>query len=286
MDANEVVKLLEYYKIPNISIHGDRITCACPIHNGKNTNAFSIYLSEGRYYCFSQCGGGTILDLISQLSKCSILESKKILEDVSCSSYVARRRNYSSRQYNTPLTQNELDKIYKETLPLLSYRGFLSKTLRDFDVRICYSGRFKDRVLVPVHDIRGRIITFYTRAISDKVFPKHFPTHNYSKTLNLFNYFRIKNRNRVIVCEGEFDCMRLYEYGYQAVALSGKSLSSYQHSLLRKFKLVDIMLDGDDAGRDGTEKIYKQLKNSRIIKLSEGMDPCATDLISIINLVD
>jgi DNA primase len=59
-------------------------------------------------------------------------------------------------------------------------------------------------------------------------------------------------RRRVVIVEGFFDCLKLRAAGFPCVALMGSSMSKAQEELIvRHFKVACILLDGDDAGRDG-----------------------------------
>jgi len=62
------------------------------------------------------------------------------------------------------------------------------------------------------------------------------------------------SRLTVVVVEGFFDCIRVDEAGYPCVALMGSSLSAEQEELVyRYFARVILLLDGDAAGRAGTD---------------------------------
>lgn len=46
--------------------HGERYSCACPLHGGDNVTAFSIYKKDGldRWHCFTNCGGGDVINFV------------------------------------------------------------------------------------------------------------------------------------------------------------------------------------------------------------------------------
>ena len=73
----------------------------------------------------------------------------------------------------------------------------------------------------------------------------------------------------VYVCEGLFDCLRLWCRGRVAVAGFGCLFSEYQLQLLKELptrKLI-LALDNDKAGRDGALKIRKAVKNKLITEV-------------------
>ena len=79
----------------------------------------------------------------------------------------------------------------------------------------------------------------------------------------LFNYHRAAagSDRRVVVVEGFFDCMRVYQAGFASVmALMGAALSPQQADLLvGRFPEIVLMLDGDPAGRAGTQDAAARL---------------------------
>jgi DNA primase len=81
----------------------------------------------------------------------------------------------------------------------------------------------------------------------------------------------------VVLVEGSFDCMKASEAGFPCVALMGCSMSQHQHELLtRHFRLVVLMLDGDEAGRAAKQEIANRLMYShwvRGVSLAQGIQP-------------
>ena len=69
-----------------------------------------------------------------------------------------------------------------------------------------------------------------------------------------------KDCKSVIVCESVFNALTAVVYGYNAVALLGTG-NQYQIDQLKKLGVREftICLDGDEAGRKGTEKLKKAL---------------------------
>jgi hypothetical protein len=85
----------------------------------------------------------------------------------------------------------------------------------------------------------------------------------------LFNYDNAvkTGKDYVILVEGVFDCMRLFVWGFNAVALCGTKLSAHNRSLLLKqFEKIYIALDNDigkskNAGQLSAQAIKDSLKN-------------------------
>ena len=54
---------------------------ACPIHGGKNGTSFNVDTAKNVFHCFSECGGGNVLDLVMKIEDCSIREAGEKLSD-------------------------------------------------------------------------------------------------------------------------------------------------------------------------------------------------------------
>ena len=88
-----------------------------------------------------------------------------------------------------------------------------------------------------------------------------------------------------MVVEGFFGCMRVQEAGFPVVALMGSSLAEEQARLLGAyFRNVALLLDGDEAGRRGSEEGLLRLGRLgyvRSIALPEGQAPDEMSLAEI-----
>ena len=112
--------------------------------------------------------------------------------------------------------------------------------------------------------------------------PKYFRRPHKGKVSNiLFPLDKVKNTNYVILVEGLFDMLNMWQLGYKnTLAIFGASnFGRAKLDLVDKIGVnrVDIMMDSDAPGQMAAEKIQSLLdsKNiySRIIKLPLGRDP-------------
>lgn len=144
--------------------------------------------------------------------------------------------------------------------------------------------RFRNRVIFPVFDYRGRVIGFGGRVLDDSK-PKYLnspETALFKKGINLYGLnFAIKNNiNRTfIIVEGYMDCISLHQYGIKnAVASLGTALTKNQAKFLKRYAdKVIISYDADAAGQMATLRGLKILREVglevSIIKVPEGKDP-------------
>lgn len=148
--------------------------------------------------------------------------------------------------------------------------------------------RFRDRVMFPIRDVRGRTIAFGGRVLGDAK-PKYLnspETPVFHKGRELYGLFEARQANpkleRVVIVEGYMDVVALAQFGIRyAVATLGTSTS--EEHLLRLFRLVNEVVfcfDGDRAGRQAAsralEAVLPQMidgREARFLFLPEGDDP-------------
>ncbi len=153
-----------------------------------------------------------------------------------------------------------------------------------------YYDRFRDRLMIPILDLRGRVIGFGGRTLSDEQ-PKYLnspETELFDKGNTLYGLDRAKDSisktDRAVVVEGYFDVIALHAVGVtSAVAALGTALSSNQVKQLVKFtesKQIILNFDADKAGNiaaeraigEVTELAYQGQLQLRILNLPTGKD--------------
>ncbi|MCF5746406.1 MULTISPECIES: DNA primase [Pseudomonas syringae group] len=148
--------------------------------------------------------------------------------------------------------------------------------------------RFRDRVMFPIRDSRGRVIAFGGRVLGDDK-PKYLnspETPVFHKGQELYGLFEARKFNRnldeIIVVEGYMDVIALAQQGLRnAVATLGTATS--EEHLKRLFRVVPNVLfcfDGDQAGRNAAWRALEATlsnlqdgRRARFLFLPEGEDP-------------
>ena len=151
-----------------------------------------------------------------------------------------------------------------------------------------YYDRFRDRIMFPIHDQRGRIIGFGGR-ILDQGEPKYLnspETPLFQKGHELYGLYHVlkaqRKIERILLVEGYMDVIALFQHGIEyAVATLGTATSS--HHLQRLFRYTPEIIfcfDGDNAGRTAAwralEVAFPLLHDNvqiRFLFLPEGEDP-------------
>lgn len=148
--------------------------------------------------------------------------------------------------------------------------------------------RFRDRVIFPIVNQRGKVIAMGGRVLGDGK-PKYLnspETPLFSKSHELYGLHHIrkfaKNLSRIVVVEGYMDVIALAQFGiHYAVATLGTSVGKpHLEMLFRRVDHVVFCFDGDEAGRKaafrGMEAALPMMEDGRQVKflfLQEGEDP-------------
>ncbi|HVX79989.1 MAG TPA: DNA primase [Devosiaceae bacterium] len=156
------------------------------------------------------------------------------------------------------------------------------------DIAVPYD-RFRNRVMFPIADFRGRIVAFGGRALSADVPAKYLnspETELFHKRLTLYNGQTARTAARdgkpVIVVEGYLDVITAVMAGFEgAVAPLGTALTEEHVGLLWRMSESPILcFDGDAAGLKAAERaadlvlpLLKPGQTVRIATLPGGLDP-------------
>ena len=169
-------------------------------------------------------------------------------------------------------------------LDLLERAGLFSRSDngRVFD-------KFRDRVMFPIHDRRGRVIAFGGRVLDPKDSPKYLnspETALFHKGRELYGLWQVRQTHtkipRLIVVEGYTDVVALAQHGIlEAVATLGTATTADHAELLfRNAPDVYFCFDGDAAGRRAAtramESVLPRMKDGRqafFLFLPDGEDP-------------
>lgn len=148
--------------------------------------------------------------------------------------------------------------------------------------------RFRDRIMFPIRDKRGRVIAFGGRVLDDST-PKYLnspETPIFQKGQEVYGLYELLQKNskpdRILIVEGYMDVIALTQFGVDyAVATLGTASSKSHFDLLFRFtsELV-LCFDGDAAGYKAAwravEAAFPSLRDNRQVRimiLPEGQDP-------------
>ena len=178
----------------------------------------------------------------------------------------------------------KFDELYQE----LKKQGFeepeiLESGLVNKNDRGQYIDRYRNRLMFPICDTRGRVIAFGGRVLDDSK-PKYINSPEnvvYSKGRNLFglNVAKKGDTKQLLIVEGYMDVISLHQRGItNVVAPLGTALTQQQGWLLRKnSEKIIVSFDSDEAGMMAKMRALDILQNMgcdlRILQMEGAKDP-------------
>lgn len=190
------------------------------------------------------------------------------------------------KRFGLGLAQDEWDGLIKsfsgKELSILEQVGLIIKRKDQSG----YYDRFRNRIIFPIIDVRGKVIGFGGRVMDDSL-PKYLnspETILFNKSKTLYGLNLAKNHieswdDTIIVTEGYMDVIALHNAGIEnAVATLGTALTKEHGKLLDRYaKTVVICYDSDAAGVKATLRSVEVLKDIKamvkVLQLGEGLDP-------------
>jgi DNA primase len=279
--------LLRRYQVKLRRSGPDQYRGCCPIHGGQGQDAFHANLTRNLFHCFSCGAGGSVLDFVAAMERCSLREAALKLTSqpaapmqalAATPTTTAKQRATRKSNVSTPLgfTLRGIDSSH----PYLASRGIHQATAEHFGIGWYRGpGIFSGRLVIPIHNDRGELVAYCGRALDASPPRYRFPS-GFAKSEVLFNLHRAAaaGHQSAVVVEGFFDCLKLHQAGMPAVvALMGAALyESQQRTLLQHFKHVILMLDGDPAGRRATARLIHRLQphaSLDVTNLPDGVQP-------------
>jgi DNA primase len=189
------------------------------------------------------------------------------------------------RKFGIGYADGEWDSLYKYFME----KGTDSKVLLELGL-ISYSNgkyydKYRDRVIFPIINTRGKVIGFGGRTLGDGT-PKYLNSPEspvFLKKNNLYglNLTRqdINKENYVILVEGYMDVISLYQHGVRNVSASlGTALTENQAAMLKRYTdNVILSYDSDAAGQAaalrGMDILHKSGCKVKVLHVTDGKDP-------------
>ena len=199
--------------------------------------------------------------------------------------YVKQRKltNETLEAYNLGFSGN-FDELYQA----LRKEGFkdeeiLESGLVNKNDNGKYIDRYRNRFMIPILDVRNRVIAFGGRVLDDSK-PKYINSPEnvvYSKGKHLFglNVAKKGNTKKLLIVEGYMDAISLHQRGITNVVASlGTALTTNQGWLLRKnTEEVILGFDSDGAGQKAVMRAMEVMQNMgcdmRVLQMTGAKDP-------------
>lgn len=266
----------------------DELIGLCPFHE-ETTGSFHASMTKNIFHCFGCQRKGDILDFVALTEGVDARQAAFIIQEWFRVLSGAISRSEMPDPENQAVVSGGLDEAGGEN-PLLAFRlrdldpnhpylvarGLEKETIEYFGLGYCSRGLMRGRVVIPIQNERGELVAYSGRYPGDppKGQPKYLLPSGFRKSQVVFNLNRaseIAKENGLVVVEGFFDVLRVWQSGFhQVVAIMGSSLSERQRDLLVAAVGADgkisLLLDQDDAGRAGVSQCLEGLSSQVFVK--------------------
>ncbi|MEQ8798995.1 MAG: DNA primase [Salinisphaeraceae bacterium] len=306
---------------------GREYQACCPFHDEK-TPSFTVSPAKQFYHCFGCGAHGTALSFLMEYERLEFREAVEALAGQAGMTIPEEARGagpdadtqkplFAVLEQAGRLYQNQLRQS-PAAIDYLKSRGITGATAKAFGIGYAPDSweflrgqvrdrqaavtaglliekdngqaydRFRNRIMFPIRDGRGRVIGFGGRALGDD--PAKYlnspETPLFHKGRSLYGLFEarqaLREIPRMLLVEGYMDVVALAQHGFaNAVATLGTATTAeHLNALFRATDEVVFCFDGDRAGRDAAWRaldnalpVMRGTRRARFLFLPEGEDP-------------
>ena len=321
----DIVQLIDA-RIP-LRKKGKNYIACCPFHSEK-TPSFTVTPEKQFYYCFGCSMGGNGFSFLMEYEKISFVEAVNLLAEqmgMEVPQHAKQQEVYKVAANLYGLLEKVTQFYAKElrhnthAINYLKQRGLSGEIAKKFNLGYAppawdsllktfndtenlfaagllvkksegpgYYDRFRDRILFPIRDRRGRVIGFGGRVLAQQE-PKYLNSpetalfHKGKELYGLYETFQANRQlERILVVEGYMDVLALFQADFPfTVATLGTATSRDQISrLMSHTQEIIFCFDGDVAGRKAAWRVLEQSLDLltdgyilRFLLLPNGEDP-------------
>lgn len=243
------------------------VVCPNPDHVTTKRH-FQINIQAGLVHCFAGCGiSGTFEHAISTVEGITNRAARKQILKHSRIGNAPIPRKRGKRTANTlpPLDLQDFTFLPQAAVEYLGKRGITDTSVANWQMRWDMD---ELRIVIPVHDQRGRLRFFIKRGVKDSQIPKYlYWPEGVERNSVLFGLDRIDlgmiRSEGIVLVEGSIDVIRNHQHDLRnTVGLLGSKLSFEQAQLISNLrpKRVITMFDADVSGIEATISVRKRIK--------------------------
>jgi len=267
------------YSLRDAKVTQGWVGVQCPFCGGDKY--FLGYNLHGGFFNCWRCGGHPVPETIRKIFKIEWHEVFKLVKQYDTIPNRIQKKNNNRVSY-IQLPSAELTYAEKQ---YIEGRNYSVPTLQKlYDIRSGgLTGEFQYRVVFPIMDQRGRVVSLVGRSIHKNFTPSYYGLTPEKSIIpwkqTLFGIHLLPlDAKKVIVVEGLFDQVR---YGAGFLSTFGAEPSAYQIAQLTEFHTIYILYDGDETGKRKSEKLGNTLSVlgvPEVHKLSlDAKDPDSAD---------
>ena len=311
-------------KVVSLKKAGSNYKGLCPFHTEK-TPSFIVSEQKQIFTCFGCGASGDVIEFTQKYYGLDFREAMEqlaeqygIVLEQSYGNQEKRDRFYEMNREAATYFFKRLRQDRNKALAYAAKRGLSKETLHTFGIGyadeswtglydymkgkgykdrellqgglVSQSGKriydkFRDRLIFPIWNTRGRVIGFGGRILGDGE-PKYLnspETPVFQKKSNLYGLYQsrgdISKEDRAIMVEGYMDVVSLYQAGVRNVVASlGTALTENQANLIRRYtKNVVLSYDSDSAGvaaaLRGMDVLRQANMHVKVMHVTDGKDP-------------
>lgn len=305
---------------------GHEFQACCPFHD-ERTPSFTVSPSKQFYHCFGCGAHGTAISFLMEYDRLPFPEAVEVLAGEAGMDIPREAQSSDEPDRQKPLFEvlEAADRAYRrqlrdapEAIEYLKRRGITGDTAKTFGIGFAPAGwdflrsrqsnhrsaisagllierddghsydRFRNRIMFPIRDNRGRTIAFGGRTLGDDQakYLNSPETSLFHKGRSLYGLFEarqaLKDIPRMLLVEGYMDVVALAQHGFaNAVATLGTATTpEHLQALFRVTDEIVFCFDGDAAGRraawralDNALPTMRGSRRVRFLFLPEGEDP-------------
>lgn len=269
----------------------------CPFHN-ENTPSFHVY--PDHYFCFGCQARGDAIDFVRLTKRLDFHDAVELLAEEAglqmpgpAEEHDERQRLYAQLDQQAKQWARTLHSgSGKGALRYIRDRGISLETIERFGIGWADATTtdflFRNRLIFPIHDSRGRVISFSGRLLTEDL-PKYVngpESPIFSKGRSLFGLWHARQMEQqyaLVLAEGQIDAIALQQSGVAAAAPLGSSLSAEQLlEAWKSFPAIILAFDGDKAGRAALNRALDVAvphimpeRTIRVAVMPDGQDPAS-----------
>jgi DNA primase len=270
----------------------------CPFHTDSQAS-FKVTLERNIWHCFGACRRGSdVIDLVCAAEDittghrthnrrqaalllqewfCIIPEVEAITARTEDEAGDQKTRGQKMVEQGTTVTDPASPSVvnpslgftlknldHEQAYAYAESRGINRDIAAAFGLAVALAGRYKGRLVFPLFDHANILVGYGSRAL-DESEPRYlFPSNEkgFYKSHLVFHLSEViaHHERAVVVVEGLFDCLKVTQAGFPAVAILGCDLSARQAELLcTHVERIVLCFDGDAAGRAGADQALVEI---------------------------
>lgn len=280
MNIDNFVHALEsVYEVRQVST--DNVAICCPFCTDSTYNMWIGVAKNGgvpSYHCWKCDAGGSLYKLFKILGLSLEEDFIYEIDDGSIYDELKEQTKFKSMELPTEyidLTSESKSVVIKKAIDYLHARKVDDDKIAKYRLGFCPTGRYGERVIIPVYNQSGVLEWFLGRSIYPKTALKVLnpPKDEYGigKSNTIFNLNNNLDKDCVIINEGVFDAITT-----DGLAIFGKTLSDWQFKIIKNIGASEIIIMLDSDAIKSAYKMAEQLylyKDVYICELPDGKDP-------------